>query len=203
MDGILTRRLSPGVQLKERDIGLELGISRTPLRQALMRLVAEGLATHVPNVGIFVRRLSAEEAEELLGVRRILEAGAAAMAAHGITESEAQELIALAGDVDDAFARGNQPDLNIVEYKFHTQVMELAGNSQLRALAENMHTIHLTLSVLEWPRRNSPNDEMSVPHVDVARAIGSGDVAEAFQAMWQHFDVLHDSLHARTALSLA
>lgn len=190
LDGILTRRFSPGVQLKERDISLELGISRTPIRQALTRLIAEGLATQVPNVGIFVRRLSMEQAEELLGVRRILEAGAAAAAAERITESEAQDLIALAHNVDDAFRLRlkNQQDLYLLEYKFHTHVMQLAGNSELRALAENMHTIHLTVSVIEWPRRNSENDyEMSLAHVDIAQAIGSGDVGRAFQAMWRHY----------------
>jgi len=202
-NGILTRRLSPGVQLKERDIALELGISRTPLRQALMRLIAEGLATQVPNVGIFVRQLSMGQAEELLGVRRILEAGAAAAAAERITDSGAQDLVALARDVDDAFRRKNQQDLNLLEYEFHTRVMQLTGNSELRALAEKMHTIHLTVSVLEWPRRNARNDsEMSLSHVDVAQAIGSGDAARAFQAMWRHFIVLHDSIHARLLSSV-
>jgi len=206
LDGILTRMFSPGVQLKERDISLELGISRTPIRQALMRLIAEGLATQVPNVGIFVRKLSMEQAEELLGVRRILEAGAAAAAAERITDSETQDLIALARDVDDAYRLRlkDQQDLRQLEYKFHTRVMQLAGNSELRALAENMHTIHLTVNILEWPRRNSENDpEMSVQHVDVTQAIGSGDVGWAFQAMWQHFLVVHDSIHARLVSSLA
>jgi len=206
LDGILTRRLSPGVQLKERDISLELGISRTPLRQALMRLIAEGLATQVPNVGIFVRKLSMEQAEELLGVRRILEAGAAAAAAERITKSETQELIALGRDVDEAFRlrRKNQQDLNLLEYKFHTVVMQLSGNSELRSLAEKMHTIHLTVSVLEFPRIGSRNEnEMSLSHVDVAQAIGSGDIGRAFQAMWRHFDVLHDSIHARLVSSSA
>ena len=199
LDGILTRRLCPGVQLKERDIGLTLGISRTPLRQAFMRLIAEGLATQLPNVGIFVRQLSMEQAEELLEVRCILEAGAAAKAAQRITDAEAQDLIALSRDVDDAFSRGIQADLNPLEYEFHVQVMTLAANDELRQLSERMHIIHLTLSVLEW--RGDSGPKMSLPHVDVAQAIASGDIGRAFQAMWKHFDVLHNSIHSR-ALSL-
>ena len=197
LDGILTRRLSPGAQLKERDIGLKLGISRTPLRQAFMRLTAEGLATQVPNVGIFVRQLSMEQAQELLEVRRILEAGAAANATERITDAEAQGLIALSRDVDDAFSRGIQADLNPLEYEFHARVMMLAANSELRQLSEKMHIVHLTVSVLEWPERNVATRTMSLSHVDVAQAIVSGDIGQAFQAMWKHFDVLHNSIHGK------
>jgi len=206
LNGILTQRLSPGVQLKARDVSRELGVSPTPIREAFKRLVAEGIATQVPNVGIFVRKLTMEQAEELLGVRQVLEAGAAAAAAERITDSGAQDLVALAHDVDDAFKLRlkSQQHLRLLEYKFHTQVMRIAKNSELKALAERMHIIHLTVSVVEYPR--SPSEipaNMSLPHVDVAQAIGSGDIGRAFQAMWRHFDVVHNSIHTRLVSSPA
>ena len=70
---VLTRRIGPGQQLRQDDLAEELGVSRSPLREAMRTLQAEGLLTHVPNQGYFVVRLSAIEVQQIYLMRRLLE----------------------------------------------------------------------------------------------------------------------------------
>lgn len=91
-------RLEPGTQLVNRKLADEIGMSMTPVREAVTRLASEGLVEHVPGAGAFVRRISRQELAELYDVRVALEPVAAAQAAEHATAGEIAELRAIVAD---------------------------------------------------------------------------------------------------------
>jgi len=88
----------PGSQLVNRTVAAEIGMSMTPIREAIGRLASEGLIRNVPGAGAFVRTISRQELAQLYDLRAVLEPFAAAEAAAHITSHELDELQAICGD---------------------------------------------------------------------------------------------------------
>jgi DNA-binding GntR family transcriptional regulator len=89
---LVTGRLEPGMQLVNRKLADEIGMSMTPVREAVTRLASEGLVEHVPGAGAFVRRITRQELAQLYDVREALEPVATAQAAAHATPAEIAEL---------------------------------------------------------------------------------------------------------------
>ncbi|CAN0238885.1 unnamed protein product, partial [Chrysoparadoxa australica] len=95
LDEIREGRLMPGERLRETELAERVGVSRTPVREAIRQLEADGLVGHVPRIGASVRKLDYAEVMELYEMRAVLEGTAARLAARAASEVELQELAAL------------------------------------------------------------------------------------------------------------
>jgi DNA-binding GntR family transcriptional regulator len=193
-DAVLTGALNPGEQLREQGLSEELGVSRTPLRQAMQRLVGEGLLESRRNVGVFVRKLSVEELRGVLECRRSLEAGAAALAAEKCTPKQAVELRRLARKVDKTTGHAAWADTAGDELVFHRRVLALADNAELERSVAAAQLIFWSLGRRGGMAGLRPQTRPAVSHAAVAEAIGSSAPAEAFQAMWNHIAVMLERL---------
>lgn len=193
-DAVLTGALNPGEQLREQGLSEQLGVSRTPLRQAMQRLVGEGLLESRPNVGVFVRKLSVGELRGVLECRRSLEAGAAALAAEKCTHKEAAELRRLGRRVDKTTGHGAWADTAGDELDFHRRVLALADNPELERSVANAQLIFWTLGRRGGTAGLRPQTCPPIPHAAVAEAIGSREPSAAFQAMWDHITVMLERL---------
>src|SRR5437870_8767566 len=91
-EAIIDGRLEPGRRLKEEDLARELGISRTPVREALLMLQAEGLVVATPNRGAIVRVHDAEDLDDLYQLRALLEGHATRRATPRISDEEIESL---------------------------------------------------------------------------------------------------------------
>lgn len=162
--------LGPGDRLMEADLAARFRTSRTPVREALRQLEAEGLVSHVPRVGATVRRLDYSEVVELYEMRAVMEGTAARLAAR---MASAVELAALA-EVNLALAEATEPAraaaLNRV---FHARLLDAARN---RFLSQAALGLERTMSIL------GPST--------------LGDAARAAAAVEEHAAVL-DALSAR------
>lgn len=135
LDLIVNAGLRPGQHLVETDLARQLGVSRQPVRESLHRLQAEGWVELRPSQGAFVHVPTDQEVDELLDVRKMLEAEAARLAARAATPEQVRELREIwrsgrtAADTDDVTAAvaGNNA--------FHAAVADMAGNSVLANLA--------------------------------------------------------------------
>jgi DNA-binding GntR family transcriptional regulator len=131
---IITTELPPGVRLVEREICADMHVSRTPLREALNRLVVEGLIVTAPFRGYQVTPLTVEDVSELCELRRINEREAAGLAAVRATEEEIEHLRDIAGlsltvgdrTTYDAFVHDNMT--------FHLSVARCARNQRLESV---------------------------------------------------------------------
>lgn len=181
-NGILSGKLMPGVQLKEHALCRMFALTRTPIRQAFASLASEGLVEQIPNVGAFVRKLGRREVVQLMEVRRILEAGAAAEAAEKVNPASCAELIASARVVEDALERNAQSEILEAEFRFHRQITTLCDNPELQRIFDGIHALFATLTVNGKPG----SGHGVVNHLEIAEAIGSGNSARAYSAMWAH-----------------
>jgi DNA-binding GntR family transcriptional regulator len=132
---ILGGDLLPGQRLVQGELAERLGVSRTPIREALHKLAAEGLVTLSSYKGASVTRLSVSELEEIYAVRCALESHAAYLAAGRISEQELDQLERLLGEMRGAFHESDQARLFETHHQWHAGVYAATGRTRLCELA--------------------------------------------------------------------
>ena len=200
---IVTGVLPPGERISDLEISKEMGVSRTPVREALAHLETQGLVEQEPGFGPKVRRLSREELVESFELREILECGAAAIAAERITDAELRELSELLDEYEATVrnvgeAHNDGPlnwRLSILDIAFHLKIIEAVKNqSLLRAVGD----IQLLTGILQ--RRA---DVPTVPHSqrlhhvcsdhrEILRALEARDPALALSSLRKHLQWARD-----------
>lgn len=177
--------LAPGSRLRETEIAERLAVSRTPVREAIRRLEAEGLVDHLPRSGAVVRRLDYPEMMELYEMRTVLEGTAARLAARAASPVELEELVAIN---DDMRAADGKPDqLFLLNRQFHRRVLDAARN---RFLLRAMASVENTLLILGTSAMHLPDraKEAVDEHAAVLAALLARDGAAAELAMRLHME---------------
>ena len=121
---ILTGAIVPGTRMMEVDLSEEMGVSRTPIREAIRKLEKEGLVTIEPRRGAYASMISTQDMVEILEVRQDLEGLAAYFAASRMNDEEMDELRRIAEKYNQAVTAGNMQDMILIKHKFSkTQVL--------------------------------------------------------------------------------
>lgn len=167
---------APGDRLRETDVADRLALSRTPVREALRKLEADGIIEHRPRVGAVIRTLSHGEVVELYEMRVVLERTAAEMAAKHASTAEVDELDALNSDITDA---ATNPHLAAaIDQQFHRCIYLATRN---RFLLESARALNNALMLL-GPTTMADEARISTvchQHQDIIDAIRTGDVEVA------------------------
>lgn len=206
-------QLEPGMQLVNRKLADEIGMSMTPVREAVTRLASEGLVEHVPGAGSFVRRISRQELAELYDVREALEPVAAACAAEHATATEIAELREIVansfGIIRDiaasAAGHADGPQMALwleSDRRFHEVVFRASRNRWLSKIATDMKLLAFGFS----PQRRLPH-LLTVPaavvtwrcHRRLVRAIARRDAEAAADTVRTHVRVGKQEVFARLA----
>jgi DNA-binding GntR family transcriptional regulator len=135
---ILDRRLKPGDHVREQEFTEMLGVSRTPLREALGLLEQDGLVRNFPNRGWFVTKLTPSEIEEIFIIRSALENLAADLMIDRLTQDEVAELEASIQALGRAIESGNTLIRTSLDRQFHQRLVELANNKSLLHIWQNI-----------------------------------------------------------------
>ena len=175
--------LKPGDYLREQVIAEELGVSRTPVREALRRLESDGLVISEPRFGMVIRDLSYAEVVELYEIREVLERTAAQMSARVITAIELQELELIQGAMEKA--RHDSQEMAVLNHAFHVAVLNSAKNRYLWKALESVQKAMLILgpSTMEFPERA---DTAIEEHRLLLEALRARDVEKAERVMGEH-----------------
>lgn len=187
IEAIRTRTLKPGDRLIETDLATRLGLSRTPIREAIRQLESDGLVTHIPRAGAVVRKLDYAEISELYEMRTVLEGTAARFAARAASEIELSELDAINSDMK--AARTGQ-ELYEANRQFHSVLLNAARN---RYLVKSVEALQKTLLIL-GPSTMEEADraaEAIVEHERIIAALRARDGAAAEAAMRSHIEAAH------------
>ena len=185
LDRILTGHMRPGAALREIDLAGELAVSRTPVREALARLVEDGLAEIKPNRRTIVRRLGRAEIIELYQVREALEGSAAELACGKLTAVDLAQLDSLAARVDQADAAGYLEAHYRLDVCLHRLIASRSGNA---LLARAIHKFHNLMYLLR-DRFAKQEEEMKLAdrqHRDILAALRSADPAASRRAVVHH-----------------
>jgi DNA-binding GntR family transcriptional regulator len=185
---ILSGDLAPGERLGETELATELSMSRTPVREALRLLAAEGLVEIVSNRGARVIEWSAEELDYVFEVRARLEGLAARRAAELITREEVDRLHAIASAIADHAQPGPTQDLTAVQRlntEFHRGLTDIAGSSTLRvALAGVVHAAVINRTQESFD--DEALDRSVRHHLEIVAALRAGDGDWAESTMHSH-----------------
>lgn len=184
LDDIRSGALHPGARLRETELADRLGISRTPVREAIRQLEADGLVIHLPRQGATIRSLDHAEVVELYEMRAVLEGTAARLAARAASDIELAELVALNTDLAMAPAA---PQAREVNRQFHRMLLDAARN---RFLVKSMSALQKTLLILGPTTLADPSRATAAvaEHSAVLTALQARDGANAEAAMRAHVD---------------
>lgn len=184
----------PGDRLREIEVAERLGLSRTPIREALRRLEAENIIEHRPRIGAVIRTLSRTEVVELYEMRLVLERTAAQMAAKHAMNAEVDALSAINDRI--AQATSNPSKAAAINQQFHRAIYLAARNSFLLDSARGLNNALLLLgpTTLEDEARITT---VAQQHIEIITAIGAGDIETAGDAAEAH---LQTSLRHRLAV---
>jgi DNA-binding GntR family transcriptional regulator len=190
-EAILDRVLEPGAWLREEDLAQELSVSRTPVREALKRLAAEGLVTITANQGAVVSPLSIEDILELYAVRETLEGLAARLAAKRISQESLDTLQAILGEMGTAAGRRDVPAMRKLNMAFHEVIQRASGNRYLdRFLTQVQQSIrrfeHTTYEVPGRP------EETIKEHRRLLHALAMRDPVAAERCAVEHMHHARD-----------
>jgi len=172
---ILENRMAPGFQALETELAVELNMSRTPVREAVIRLKEEGLVEVIPRRGMRVLPLSPQDMREIYEVLTCVESEAAAMvAARGPTEVELQPLHAATRDMEAALADDNLDAWAEADNRYHLSLLNLCENKRLVQIAfthfDQAHRVRMfTLHLRTVPIQSTCD------HREQVEALRSGD----------------------------
>lgn len=186
-DEIKDGRLAPGERLREQEISDRLGISRTPVREALNRLINDGIVQSVPNAGVLVQSLSHEEIKDLYYLRAALERLAATLACDkGVSSRQLETMKAANRRMEKELEKDHDEGCYRADIDFHHALMVLAGS---RIVSEAFAKSHI--SIVSWRkaegRRHIPQHQKAIKeHAAILQAIEKRDAARAARLCEQH-----------------
>jgi DNA-binding GntR family transcriptional regulator len=187
-DGIVSGAYGPGTHLTAQDLAAASGMSRTPVREAMRRLHAEGLISFIPHRGAFVAHLDERDIYKIYDLRVVLESYAAEAAAREADDSAMDELERLANQMQTAFELGGSDaveEVARINNVFHKRIVSAACNPRLEVALSSIVELPLVLRTF---RRYNPEERRRsmTQHMELVAAIRARDEAWAKSVMTSH-----------------
>lgn len=190
---ILEGRVAPGEKLNEGDLARALGISRTPVREAINRLGKEGLVEIFPQRGAFVVQSTERDIFELFLIRENLEGLAARLAAERITESSLARLEACIQGFKEPFSQKDIQRYAREDFKFHQSIVNLSDARRLIQLVSSLHD-HIRIFRLTTRGLSDRMKSSLGEHRSIIEALRKKDPEESEQRMRQHIRRVRDGV---------
>ena len=188
---ILKGSIIPGTRMMEVELAEEMGVSRTPIREAIRKLEKEGLVTIEPRRGAYASMISTEDMVEILEVRQDLEGLAAYFAANRMTDEKREELREVSNSYNEAVKGGKMEDMIKYDTRFHHIIVESCRNKILVQMIEQLQELVLRFRYIYYDNfRRAEN--MPDEHEAIVAAISEGNADKARAAADIHIDRLKE-----------
>lgn len=184
---ILRGELKPGERLLEIHLANKLGVSRTPIREAIRKLELENLVVMIPRKGAVVAEITEKSLRDVLEVRRVLEALAVQLACEKIRDEEIEELKIASKEFEEALKSGDVTVFAEADVKFHDIIYRTTDNQRLIQLLYNLREQMYRYRV-EYLKREDSHEILLEEHQKIIRTIAARDEARAVEAVHAHID---------------
>lgn len=191
VSGILSARIHPGTRLSENQLAELFGVSRTRVREAMMRLETRGIVHVSPRRGWFVVEPSAEEAMTVYAARRVIESGLL-RSMRPLTEDGRQVLVAHLDEEKAAMAAGDRQRLTCLMGDFHIRIAELCGNAVLIEMLRDLTARTILISMLYQSEFHAAQSHQG--HCRIFEAMVEGDFVKAAELSIEHLDEVETGL---------
>lgn len=182
---ILTGELKPGERLMEIHLANRLGVSRTPIREAIRMLELEGLVTMIPRKGAEVSRISKQDITDVLEVRASLDALAVRLCCERITPDEILGLEEAASLFSEAINSGDLTAVAQADVDFHDIIVASSKNKRLKQMVDNLAE-RVYRYRLEYIKDKSSHNNLINEHREILDFIKAGDAKGAEEAIIKH-----------------
>lgn len=195
---ILDFKLLPGIKISDKEIAKELGVSRTPVREALIRLVGHGLVTSLHNRGFKVREFSIKEVKDIYTLREALEILAVKLTIHNLDNDKIQILTELIDEYPGLSASGNRNEFNKADENFHLRIAEFSDNAPLKTQLNHLHDqlalLRRYAHLLSDNWRTTYEQETYKEHIAIFKYMKQADETRAADAMSHHIQASMNSV---------
>jgi DNA-binding GntR family transcriptional regulator len=194
---ILTGRLEQGKLHNEKRLAEVLGVSRTPVREALLELSREGMVHFLPSKGIRVRKITAKQVQEVFEIRRIIEGYIIQSISKTMRDADLKKIEAIIRKQERLAHLGEEVAFIAIDKEFHLFLASRTGNQQMEGILRNLRDqIHLMgIRVIRGGERVN---QVLTEHRSILKALKEGDGKRAHKALLQHLGntekVLMDTL---------
>jgi DNA-binding GntR family transcriptional regulator len=179
---IVTLELAPGSVLTEGRLMQEMRIGRTPIREAIQRLIAEGLVTHLHHRGMLVADILAADVQQINEFRAEIEGYAARLAATRMTPAQIQELQKIHAALDKAMADMDTDTFVAQDRLFHALLARGAGNRYLEDVCTRLYNLHLRLWFYLYTKQGGLKETVH-EHQELIEALVRRNPEESERAM--------------------
>jgi len=196
--GILTGELKPGERLMEIHLANRLGVSRTPIREAIRKLELEGLVTMIPRRGAEVANITEKNLKDVLEVRRALESLAIELACIRITEDKLSVLKEKMEKVEKAMDTKDTTAIASADVMFHDAIVEVSGNDRLIQLVNNLGE-QMYRYRFEYIKDVSKHEQIRNEHRMMYECIMKKDKENASKTVKHHIDAQEEAIVRKIA----
>lgn len=184
---ILKGELAPGERLMEIQLADRLGVSRTPIREAIRKLELEGLVLMIPRKGAEVAKISEKSLRDVLEVRRALEVLAVELACQRMTEEDIKKLESAQEDFKAAVDKGEAMAIAETDEHYHDIIYNGTGNVRLIQLLNNLRE-QMYRYRLEYIKEADKRQILLIEHEHILKGLKERKMDEVKEAMREHID---------------
>lgn len=184
---IISGTLKPGERLMEVQLAEKLGVSRTPIREAIRKLELEGLVIMMPRKGAYVADLSIKDITDVLEIRAVLEGLASGLAALRITDEEIEELEMTAVKFNQAIDEGDFDAIVQRDIEFHDLIFKATRNEKLIQITNNLRE-QVQRFRLMYINKSNKSKELAREHYEIAEAISNRNIDLAEKLAKTHIE---------------
>ena len=193
-DMIIEGQLPVGDRIHEGQVGLQLGVSRTPLREALKVLATEGLVELIPSRGAFVRKLTVKDAHDMLGVLSVLENMAGPMTCQNASDEDIREVRRLHEEMLTFYAAHNRLQYFKRNQQIHSLLISLSGNESLALVHDILQSRMKRIRFIGDQKEESWSAAVR-EHEDMVAALEARDGQRLSSAMVGHLAGSWERIH--------
>lgn len=190
---IMYGTFAPGTQLAESDLASRLGVSRGPLREAMQRLVQEGLLRSAPHRGLFVTSLDVQDVYDIYAARTAVERAACLLILERDPKSAAERLGEVHARMAEAAAQGDRRRLSDADLAFHEALVEASGSLRLERMARTL-LIETRMCMAALERRYREPGDLVAEHSAIVDAIRAADEERLLAVLDTHMAEAIDRL---------
>lgn len=184
---ILRGELKPGERLMEIHLAQKLGVSRTPVREAMRKLELEGLVRMIPRKGAVVAEITISDLEDVLEVRMALEELAVKLACKMLTPEQIEEIGSLADEFEQTLYGEDVGACAQADMRFHEAIYEATGNGRLVQILNNLR-VQMYRYRMEYLKDRDAHQQLVQEHAEILKALAAGDVDRALEASGAHIE---------------
>lgn len=187
LDRIITRKIKPGERLVEEDLAENLGISRTPIREALNRLFRDDLIELIPRKGGYIKKLTARDVEEVYEIREVLENLVVRLAIPLIRDNGLKKLEELVRKTEKLTGKDKMKSQVNIDSELHNLIISSCGNKRLQKMIKSLYNFIQAFRVLEaqQPRRSN---QAFQEHKMILEALSKRNTGRAAKLMSEHIE---------------